>query len=378
MPGWSEATSVLCVRLDALGDVLMTTPALAALKRANRGRRLTLLTSPAGAAVAPLLPMVDEMIVYEAPWMKASPPSNTSAADQALIDQLRRRRLEAAVIFTVYSQNPLPAALLCYLADIPWRLAHCRENPYHLLTHWVSEREPQELVRHEAQRQLDLVATVGVQADDPRLVIDVRKQVVLRMRERLTSAGLRLHEPWIVLHAGASAASRRYPPEGLAAAARRLHLDRGCQLVFTGSQSERGLVQSIRDAAGVPSHSLAGQTDLEEFAALLSLAPLLVSNNTAAVHVAAAVGAPVVDLYALTNPQHGPWQVPHETLFHDVPCRNCYKSVCPQEHHDCLRLVSPDAVIAAAARLLGHPIARARLASHFMDQNDLRRASCIP
>lgn len=378
MEGWSEATSVLCVRLDALGDVLMTTPALAALKRANRGRRLTLLTSPAGAAVAPLLPMVDETIVYEAPWMKASPPRDTGAADQALVDQLRSQRLEAAAIFTVYSQNPLPAALVCYLADIPLRLAHCRENPYHLLTHWLPEREPQEVVRHEAQRQLDLVETVGARADDPRLVIDVRKQVVQRMRERLASAGLALHEPWIVLHTGASAASRRYSPEHFAAAARELHSGRACQLVFTGSESERGLVQSIREAAGVPSLSLAGQTNLEQFAALVSLAPLLVSNNTAAVHVAAAVGTPVVDLYALTNPQHGPWQVPHEMLFHDVPCRNCYKSVCPQEHHECLRLVSPQDVVAAAARLLGHPIARARLASRFMDQNDLRRASCIP
>jgi ADP-heptose:LPS heptosyltransferase len=64
------------------------------------------------------------------------------------------------------------------------------------------------------------------------------------------------------------------------------------------------------------------------------------------------VGTPVVDLYALTNLQHAPWQVPHELLFHDVPCRNCYKSICPLEHHDCLRRVPPAAVVEAALRLL--------------------------
>jgi ADP-heptose:LPS heptosyltransferase len=81
---------------------------------------------------------------------------------------------------------------------------------------------------------------------------------------------------------------------------------------------------------------------------------LLISNNTGPVHLAAAVGTPVVDLYALTNMQHAPWQVPHELLFHDVPCRNCYKSVCPLEHHHCLRLVPPAAVVAAARRLLAN------------------------
>src|SRR5687767_11851045 len=101
-----------------------------------------------------------------------------------------------------------------------------------------------------------------------------------------------------------------------------------------------------------PSLSLAGTLDLGHLAALLSHAPVLISNNTGPVHIAAAVGTPVVDLYALTNPQHTPWGVPSRVLFHDVPCKNCYKSVCPEGHHDCLRLVPPAAVVAAARELL--------------------------
>jgi ADP-heptose:LPS heptosyltransferase len=84
----------------------------------------------------------------------------------------------------------------------------------------------------------------------------------------------------------------------------------------------------------------------------LARAPLLVSNNTGAVHVAAAVGTPVVDLYALTNPQHQPWMVPHRVLFHDVPCKFCHKSVCPEGHHHCLRLVAPRQVVEAARGLV--------------------------
>ena len=96
-------------------------------------------------------------------------------------------------------------------------------------------------------------------------------------------------------------------------------------------------------------------SSLPAFAAVLARASLLVSNNTGAVHVAAAVGTPVVDLYALTNPQHTPWHVPHRVLFHDVPCKYCYKSVCPEGHHNCLRLVEPDRVVDAAAELLNPP-----------------------
>jgi ADP-heptose:LPS heptosyltransferase len=87
-------------------------------------------------------------------------------------------------------------------------------------------------------------------------------------------------------------------------------------------------------------------------AAVLTRASLLISNNTGTVHVAAAVGTPIVDLYALTNPQHTPWQVPHRVLFHDVPCKYCYKSVCPEGHHHCLRLVNPDQVLQAVTELL--------------------------
>ena len=92
---------------------------------------------------------------------------------------------------------------------------------------------------------------------------------------------------------------------------------------------------------------------LGELAALLSLAPVLITNNTGPAHVAAATGTPVVDLYALTNPQHTPWAVPSRVLFHDVPCKYCYKSVCPTGHHDCLRRVPPEAVAQAARELLG-------------------------
>src|SRR5205823_10316288 len=166
---WSRAQNLLCVRLDSLGDVLMTTPAIRALKEGRPRRRVALLTSPAGAEVAPLVSEIDEVIVYDAPWIKATAARTDSRPEHAMAERLRAAGFDGAIVFTVYSQNPLPAAFLCYLADIPLRLAHCRENPYQLLTDRVPDPEPERGVRHEVRRQLDLVGTIGARTDDERL-----------------------------------------------------------------------------------------------------------------------------------------------------------------------------------------------------------------
>jgi lipopolysaccharide heptosyltransferase II len=348
---WSEARRVLCVRLDTMGDVLMTTPAIRALRESAPGRRITLLTSRAGAEAAALVPVIDDVIVHDAAWVKTGAERASSERELALVDELRRRAFDAAVIFTVYTQSALPAATMCLLAGIPLRLAHARVKPYALLTDWVPDPEPEHTTRHEVRRQLDLVGAVGCATADERLALTVPESA-RRTTARLL-AGMGLSTPWVCIHPGASASSRRYPPEGFAAAAREL-VASGIDVVFTGSSAEETLVESIRVAMGVPSVSLAGRLALDGLAALLERAALLISNNTGPAHVAAAVGTPVVDLYALTNPQHTPWRVRCRVLYEDVPCRFCYKSLCPEGHHRCLTGVAPDAVVAAAIDLLEH------------------------
>lgn len=352
---WAGARNILCVRLDSMGDVLMTTPALRALKSLCPTPRLTLWTSNSGAAVAALVPEIDAVVTHSAPWVK-SPEAPDPDADLAITARLACAEFDAAVIFTVYSQSALPAALLCHLAGIPRRLAHCRENPYRLLTDWVPETEPHERVRHEAQRQLDLVESVGATTLDPSYSLRVPRTALRRARQLLRDSGVRATRPWLSIHPGASAPSRRYPPESFAEVGRLL-ARRGWQVVLLGEQRERELVARIQRDMRMLSHAITGRS-LEELAALISLSPLLVANNSGPAHIAAAVGTPLVDLYALTNPQHTPWHVPHRLLSCDVPCRNCYKSLCPQGHHACLRGVSPEAVVAAVEDLRASQLPR--------------------
>jgi lipopolysaccharide heptosyltransferase II len=335
-----------------LGDVVMTEPALRAVKQAAPRRRVTLLTSRSGAEAVSLLGGVDEVLTYDAPWMKSTAPRENAYDDENFIAELRRMRFDAAVIFTVYSQNPLPAAMLCYLAGIPLRMAHCRENPYQLLSHWVRETEPENGVRHEVQRQLDLAAEAGGRLDDSRIKLRVRAAHIAMALQQLKTAGVDLAATWIVVHPGASAASRRWPPEFFAEAAEELCRGAGLQIVFTGGAGECSLVEGVQGLMSCESFNLTGKLNVPQLAGLLSQAPLLLANNTGPVHLAAGAGTPVVDLYALTNPQHRPWRIPSRVLSFDVPCKNCYRSVCPEGHHACLRNVTPREVVAAVLDLL--------------------------
>ena len=170
--GCANARSILAVRLDGIGDLLMTTPALRAIKESAEGRRLTLLTSPAAAAAARELPFVDEVITFVAPWMKAAETLDVSPVDVAsLASRLREQAFDAAIVFTVFTQSALPAAMLLFEAGIPRRAAYCRENPYALLTDWRPDpdRDVRSGVRHEVARHIELVRSLGIDVADTRL-----------------------------------------------------------------------------------------------------------------------------------------------------------------------------------------------------------------
>jgi lipopolysaccharide heptosyltransferase II len=348
---WDQAKNILCVRLDYLGDVLMCTPAIRAIRESKPGRTITLLTSGSGVAVVPHIPEIDAAIDYAAPWMKSSSPHDPDM-DLELVQTLKARRFDAAVIFTTYSQSTLPAALFCYLAGIPLRLAHCRENPYQMLSDWIPEPEPQDRLRHEVRRQLDLVASIGCRTSNEKLSFAVSESDRKWVSSKLAELDIDPRKPWVLMHPGATAASRRYPANHWATVTRELTGTLDYPVLFTGSAGEAALIDDIRRASGGTAVSLAGQLDLGKLGALISLAPVLVSNNTGPAHIAAAVGTPTVVLYALTNPQHAPWQVPRRVLYHDVSCGFCYKSACPQGHHDCMSKVEPAQVVGAIESLL--------------------------
>ena len=225
---------LLCVRADNMGDIVMSGPAISALKR-RFGCRITLLASPMGMPIVPYMPDVDDMIVHDFPWVRAKEyaPGNL----EGLIRRLRRGRYDGAVIFTVYSQNPLPMALLLYMAGVPRRLAYCRENPYQLLTDWVPDKEPYSMIRHQVERDLLLVDHWGAApAEKDRLRLELTEEIRERMRAKLAAMGVRRHA-WVVVHPGVSEEKRRYPASRWAEICRMLQDRLGMTVILSGARS---------------------------------------------------------------------------------------------------------------------------------------------
>ncbi|MGZ8293004.1 MAG: glycosyltransferase family 9 protein [Telluria sp.] len=272
----------------------MCTPAMRAIKQARPGRCITLLGSRSGAAAAPFIPELDAVLEYPAPWT-ANSGRCLPAAGMELIDSLAARRFDAVAIFTPYRESARPAALMCYLAGIPLRLAHCRENPYQLLSDWLPDPEPDTMVRNEVRRQLDLVASIGCTASSAGLSFAVRDSDIASIRNRLAARGIHAGRQWLLLHPGTNGPSRRYPPEQWKHVIRDLSARTGLPMVLTGDAAEQPLFDRLVEASRSKAVSLAGSLDLGELGAAISLASLVISNHPDPAHVALALGTPLLD-----------------------------------------------------------------------------------
>ena len=350
---WQTVKRVLLVRLDNLGDVLLTTPAFHAVKTALPDASLTLLASHVGAQVAVLNPDIDDVIVYPAPWMDPwRKMPQDSEREQHTIAEIKDRHFDGAIIFTSFHQSPLPSAYLCYLADIPLRVAASIDGPGSLLT--TRHKHPDTII-HEVEHNLNLVRVLGMDTDERDLVLNVPGDAQRDIAHLLETYAI--HRPLVVVHPGCTMPARTYPWEMYVEVINLLVEQLGAFVVVTGADDERPLVEQILGQVrteNIPATlAMAGTLPFPLFCALIQAADLTITNNTGPMHISAAVKTPVIALFALTNPpeQWGPWHVPHRQMYHDVSCRICYSRICPYQH-ECLRLVSPQMVVDASLELL--------------------------
>jgi ADP-heptose:LPS heptosyltransferase len=287
-----------------MGDVLMSSPALRALKETfNTG--ITLLTSSKGAGIAQMIPYVDEVITSDLPWVQADKPLGGEGL-LALMARIKADNYDGCIVFTVYSQSSLPAAMLASMCDIPLVLAYCRENPYQLLSHWVIEQEPYNFILHQVKRDLLLVAEIGATTTDESLSITPSVNISVIADKLIALTGVLVDE-YIILHAGVSEEKRRFPAELWVEAGTRLIETFGLPLLLTGTSEERNLSESIASGIGEGAYVVAGNFSLAELVTLVQQAKCVLSVNTGIVHIASALSIPTVVLYARTNPQHKPW-----------------------------------------------------------------------
>jgi HAD superfamily hydrolase (TIGR01662 family) len=328
-PRSRPAGTVLVVRSDSAGDVLLTGPAIRAV--AAGAERVVLVCGPRGRAAADLLPGVDDIIEWRLPWIDPEPGRVDAGEMTALIRRIAGTGAAEAVVFTSFHQSALPLALLMRMAGVDRITAISDEYPGSLLD--VRHRVPPGLPEAERARSVAAAAGFALPAgDDGRL----------RVRTPPVPRG-----GYVVVHPGASVPARACPPDVVRAIVAALTAA-GHRVVVTAGPAEHDLAAFV---GGTP----AGRTSMAELAALLAGASGVVAGNTGPAHLAAAVGTPVVSLYAPTVPfgQWGPYRVPHVRLGDaSAACRDTRATRCPIAGHPCLSTIDPAEVL-AALRTLG-------------------------
>ena len=308
------------------------------------------MASPAGALTSPLLPWIDEVLPWRALWQDLGRLNFDPAREWELIETLKFRQFDAAIIFTSFSQSPHPPALICALAGIPVRIGESKEADTGTLTH-VLPPAPDTL--HQVDRNLRLIESLGFQISDRRLTLHIppaSQQTASRLLHQFspssTLQNFLLFNPWT------TCPSRNYDPDRFAVAVRQLSDQTGYPVVMTGVEKDRSRSQLLLERLGDRVIDLMGATNLPELVALISAAKLLLSNNTSTMHIADAVGTPSIILFAGTEMecQWQPRNSPSLLLRRPTLCSPCYAFTCPYEQQ-CLD-IEPEAIVTAGLELL--------------------------
>jgi ADP-heptose:LPS heptosyltransferase len=335
-PDWTVMDRILLVRPDNLGDVVMRTPALRALRAAAPQARLDMFVSPAGSALRPLLADLDGLVTVAPSWQQVATdatPGRLAAAEFALVDLLAGRGYDAAVVFTSPTQSPWPAVHAAMLAGVRVRVAQSAEFGGAVASHWVT---PPPEGTHQVDRCLHLLAAVGVTPLGRRPALHVPESGRGLADDALRGAGRSAGDAFAVLAPGASCSSRRYPAAGFARVARQLAAA-GLPVLVTGTANEADLVAGVVDGAGHRGVRTLPVLPVEGLAGVIEQAAVAVTNNSGGMHLADALGTPVVVAWAGTEPVGvmGPRAVPSVLLGRTVPCSPCRQFRCPYAH-ECL------------------------------------------
>ena len=343
--GFHDPPASLLVRAtNWLGDAVMTTPALAAVREGFPDARIVLLARPLVAELFRHHPDVDEVMVFELPGRHEG-----ALGRLRLAGEVRRRRFDGALLL----QNAFDAALIVFLGRIPERAGYPTDGRRLLLTLPVP-LPPGILERHEVEYYLCLLDGLGIPRPVPAaLKLAVTEEEREAMATRLASLGIERGASIVTINPGATYGSaKRWYPDRFAAVADTLSGEWGAGVVVVGSAAEAPLAGEIETAMRNPPVNLAGKTTVRELMALLSLSSFLVTNDSGPMHIGAALGVPLVAIFGPTDWRRtSPWSGRAKIVRVEIDCSPCRLRVCDRGH-ECMLGVTPEMVVDAARQLL--------------------------
>jgi heptosyltransferase-2 len=327
-----------------VGDAIMALPALRAVRRRFSDAEITILARPYVAAIYKNQQVCDNMMFVD--------------DNKDILGELRAQKFDLALLF----QNAFQAAWIAWRAGIPERIGYARDGRSPLLTKALPVPKLGEIPVHEQYYYLELLRRAGwldTLPNESFIKLNVSEEDRRRAEEFLLSSGVGPDGFRIAIGAGASYGSAKcWPPDRFAELANRLQVQSGAEVILFGTSSEAPVSSAIAAGMRRSPIDLTGKTPISDLPALLSRCHLFIGNDSGAMHVAAAVGLPVVAVFGPTDPFGTAPVTPRCSIVQEKPyCSPCFLRRCPTDHR-CMTRVTPDAVEVAARQWISSMGAR--------------------
>jgi heptosyltransferase-2 len=328
-----------------VGDAIMALPALRAVRTRYPDAQIAIIARPYVADIYRGQGICDELIAY-APTGE----HRGWTGRERLVRELRARRFDVALLL----QNAFDAAWIAWRAGVPQRIGYARDGRSLLLTRAIPVPKQGEIPVHEKFYYLELLRRAGWIAslpDESHITLEVPDRARQRAAQTLVEAGARPGVLRIALGAGASYGSAKcWPPDRFAKALNEILSQTDAHVILFGTPAETSVAAAIASDLRRPPIDLTGKTPIAELPALLSQCHLFLGNDSGAMHVAAAVGLPVVAVFGPTDPEGTAPVTPRVTIVQDKPyCSPCFLRRCPTDHR-CMKAVTPE-MVESAVRL---------------------------
>jgi heptosyltransferase II len=326
-----------------IGDAVMALPALRAVRKRFPEAEIAIVGRPYVTDIYHDQDICDRLIPYDPKGLHSG-----ISGRERLVAELRAQKFDVALLL----QNAFDAAWLAWRARIPKRIGYARDGRSFLLTKAIPLPRHGEIPAHEKFYYLELLRRAGwldsVQ-DETFIGLRVSEEKRRSAHEFLCASGVRQGALRIAIGAGASYGSAKcWPPPRFAEVANRLQSEADADVILFGTAAEESVSTAISAEMHRPPINLTGKTAIADLPALLLQCHLFIGNDSGAMHVAAAVGLPVIAVFGPTDPEGTAPVTPRCTIVQQKPyCSPCFLRRCPTDHR-CMTAITANMVEAAA------------------------------
>ncbi|MFA5286982.1 MAG: lipopolysaccharide heptosyltransferase II [Candidatus Omnitrophota bacterium] len=336
---------ILIVRTDRIGDVLLSTPVIKAVREKYPQAFIAVMVSSYAKDIVEGNPYLDEVIIYDKAGKHKSWLRSIKFARN-----LDKKRFDLAIILHPTNR----AHLLTFLAGIPKRVGYDRKLGFLLTDRFAHTKERGE--KHELEYNLDLLRDLEIRAEDKNLFMPIKKESEEWANDFFKREGIKADDKLLAINPAASCPSKVWPPERFAKVADKLAQKYGFKILLVSSSKDLLIAQCVIKNMRSSVISLAGKTSLSQLASLLKRCSFFISNDSGPVHIASSVGTPVISIFGrkqngLSPKRWGPVGAKDKVLHKDIGCIECLAHNC-QKQFACLKAISVEDVVSCADSIL--------------------------